>query len=938
MSKGRLLRVWAIIVSAVLALSGVVGITAVSAPAQALSGSDFDPGLIIGDSVFYDFGATDANSLQTFMDQQVPHCKSTLPTNPAPGDFTCLRYYRTDIPAMPASPGRCNAIDAASNQTVAQMLVIIGRACNINPRVLLVTLQKEQGLVTSTNPFWPDSSGNPSTTKPQDYRYQIAMGFACPDTGPCTTFGFFYQVYKAAGQFHWYGNPAGSFTYLKVGSNVNISYQANNPGCGKKTFLLKSQATAALYYYTPYTPNDAALKNLYGSGDKCSAYGNRNFWRYYWDWFGSPIGGGFLLQSATSDVYLITPDPTSGAYVKHRVSDASLATALAPLGPIGRISQDYLDSFPTSSDMNRLVKSATNNYFFVDGGRKYVLSSCDQAATYGLNCATAVQLSAYQLNAMPSSGTLSALVPEAVKQASGPSYLISGGQIHEILDPASVASAGLTLPAFAPVPITAFSYLPWGAPIAKSGELFKNRTNGNMAVIMGGKYYEIDAKTSDDMDFKQWFIDSSGTLRSDSTRTIDSGVQIQSIVQNSTGQRFVLTPLGRRAVAGEAALMAQPNVLPDAVLSQIPLLPNDLKLPFLAKAPAGKNTFFVADQTKRFVPNTAAAVKLSAVTAQPDIQEIPASALQLITSGSTVFGPGTALTDPAGRLLLTDGLANYKIVATPAIAAELGLAKPAKATKTDLLDYTSGGGLGYRVQCGTQQYLALNGKLQPIADAYATALPGKLAALDPTTCANLKIGSTQLGRFVVSPAKLIYLMSAGKRRLVSKSQYESIRGTTPVAFKIDDTLAALWPLGTPMPASYSTVLVNPNDAPVVSPSASPTPITTPVPTASATPTASPKPSVSPKPSASASPTATAAPKPTASASAAPKPSATASPKPTATPKPTPTPTATAKTYTVVAGDNLTKIAIKFGTTIAAIKALNGLTSDTVQLGRVLLIP
>jgi LysM repeat protein len=41
---------------------------------------------------------------------------------------------------------------------------------------------------------------------------------------------------------------------------------------------------------------------------------------------------------------------------------------------------------------------------------------------------------------------------------------------------------------------------------------------------------------------------------------------------------------------------------------------------------------------------------------------------------------------------------------------------------------------------------------------------------------------------------------------------------------------------------------------------------------------------------------------------------------------------------VVAGDNLTKIAVKFGTTIAAIKALNGLTSDTVQLGRVLLIP
>jgi len=51
---------------------------------------------------------------------------------------------------------------------------------------------------------------------------------------------------------------------------------------------LQNQATAGLYNYTPYQPNQAALNNLYGSGDACSAYGNRNFWRIYIDWFGSP--------------------------------------------------------------------------------------------------------------------------------------------------------------------------------------------------------------------------------------------------------------------------------------------------------------------------------------------------------------------------------------------------------------------------------------------------------------------------------------------------------------------------------------------------------------------------------------------------------------------------------------------------------------------------
>ena len=922
MSKSRPNRIWAFVTAVALALSGLVGLSVTvqqQAPAKALSGSSFDPGLIIGDSVFYDFGATDAQSLQAFMDQQVPNCKSTLPRNPNPGDFTCLRYYRTDIPAMAADPSRCDAIAATPNQTVAQMLVIIGRACNINPRVLLVTLQKEQGLVTSTNPYWPDSSGGPSTTKPQDYRYQIAMGFNCPDSAPCSTFGFFYQVYKAASQFHWYGNPAGSFTYLKVGKDVSVAYQANKASCGRRTFTLKSQATAALYYYTPYTPNQAALSNLYGSGDSCSAYGNRNFWRYYWDWFGSPVGGGFLLQSSSSAVYLITPDPASGNYVKHRVGDPALVKAYAPLGPIGQISQDYLDSFATSSDMNRLVKSATGGYYFVDGGRKYVVSSCDQATNYGLNCATAVQLSANQLNALPSSGTVSALVPDAAGQSAGATYLITAGVKHEILDAASVAAAGINLPVISPVGITAFSYLPWGAPIAKDGELFTNRTTGTDSTIMDGKYYAIDAKTSADMDFKQWFTPTTGTLSAVSLATIDSGTTIQSIVQDTSGRRYLLTPAGRRAVVGDNALMLAPAQLPDSVLKKIPLLANDLIEPFLAKAAAGKSTYYVSAQTKRAVFNASAAVKLSALTSDPTVQVLPASALDLISSGSSIFAPGTALLDSYGHIFVTDDLTGYRQIANQLLATEFGFGKQLKVTKADLSDYSSLGTLSYRITCGTQQYLAVNGIWQPINDAYAAAYPGKPVQLADNTCAYLKKGTTALGRFVVSPLKLIYLMSAGKRRLVSQKQYEELRGTTPTAFKIDATLATILPLGVAMAASYKTPIANPDDlapAPTATPTATPmaTPLVTPKPTAST--------SASPKPT--ATPTATATPKPSSSA--------------TPTPNPTATPATATKTYTVVSGDTLTKIALKFGVTVTAIKTANSLTSDVIQLGQKLLIP
>jgi LysM repeat protein len=50
------------------------------------------------------------------------------------------------------------------------------------------------------------------------------------------------------------------------------------------------------------------------------------------------------------------------------------------------------------------------------------------------------------------------------------------------------------------------------------------------------------------------------------------------------------------------------------------------------------------------------------------------------------------------------------------------------------------------------------------------------------------------------------------------------------------------------------------------------------------------------------------------------------------------PANSSKTYTVVAGDTLGGIATRFKTTVAKLKALNKLTSDTIQVGQVLDVP
>jgi LysM repeat protein len=65
----------------------------------------------------------------------------------------------------------------------------------------------------------------------------------------------------------------------------------------------------------------------------------------------------------------------------------------------------------------------------------------------------------------------------------------------------------------------------------------------------------------------------------------------------------------------------------------------------------------------------------------------------------------------------------------------------------------------------------------------------------------------------------------------------------------------------------------------------------------------------------------------------------ASPTPSATEKPTEAPASVApQTYRVKEGDTLSAIATRFGTSVSAIQAANGLGSDVINIGQVLVIP
>ena len=159
-----------------------------------------------------------------------------------------------------------------TGQTAAHIIWQAAQDYSINPQVLIVLLQKEQSLITDTYP---------STLE-----YTKATGFCVPDFGPCNDPqpGLIKQVRKAASLFREVLD--GGWTNYPIGNNY-IQYNPNT-ACGGTNVYIENRATSALYRYTPYQPNAHAMGGGSSSAyPQCGAFGNRNFYNYFTDWFGS---------------------------------------------------------------------------------------------------------------------------------------------------------------------------------------------------------------------------------------------------------------------------------------------------------------------------------------------------------------------------------------------------------------------------------------------------------------------------------------------------------------------------------------------------------------------------------------------------------------------------------------------------------------------------
>ena len=217
--------------------------------ASAATAPPFVPELVISDDVFRASSSLSASDIQAFLERYTGVLDTTLAPRHSDGTM----------------------------QPVSLLIAEVSAEFNVNPKVLLVMLQKEQSLITKTAPS--------QTT------LDWALGFGCYDGSTPETRD---PKYKGLGNQIWYAARALD-AYAETSwvpgqkRTVCVNCVTASPAILNYEFVARNLATYKLYVYTPHSHGPTS--DIYG--------GNYLFWTIYWKYFEE----GPLADPAVKPVY-----------------------------------------------------------------------------------------------------------------------------------------------------------------------------------------------------------------------------------------------------------------------------------------------------------------------------------------------------------------------------------------------------------------------------------------------------------------------------------------------------------------------------------------------------------------------------------------------------------------------------------------------------------
>jgi hypothetical protein len=302
----------------ILLITGYLLLVSGAAPALA----DFNPNFIISDSELIEYDSMNMEQIQEFLENK--------------------NSYLADY------------VDPTVRITSAQAIYDSAHLHQINPKYILVLLQKEQSLIQDGNP----------TQDQLDWAtgYGICDGCKKTDAAVQKYKGFVNQVDWGAGGTRYYFDHPGEFTY-QVGQTYNIS---DTNGSAMQVTIVNN-ATRSLYIYTPHI------------------HGNQNFYNIWQNWFSTSYFDGSLLQDAESGgIYLIRDGK------KHPfLSKSAFLSRYPSFDRIVVVNPADLDNYPTGQAIEypnySLLQIPTGGIYLLDDDTLRPIASKEAFRLLGFN-------------------------------------------------------------------------------------------------------------------------------------------------------------------------------------------------------------------------------------------------------------------------------------------------------------------------------------------------------------------------------------------------------------------------------------------------------------------------------------------------------------------------------------------------------------------------
>ncbi|KKQ28125.1 MAG: hypothetical protein US42_C0002G0080 [Candidatus Magasanikbacteria bacterium GW2011_GWC2_37_14] len=234
---------------------------------------------------------------------------------------------------------------------------------NINPKYLLVKLQKEQSLITNTSPTEKQLDGATG--------YGITDGCGWECASYLNNKGFGKQVDAAAGIIRWYYDHVDTEPWIRRANQTNI--------IDNQIIIPQNNATAFLYTYTPHIQ------------------GNKNFWKLWNQWFGQIYPNGTLIKGFnSSSVYLIQEGQ------KREITSMSVLQSRFDSKLIVTMPNTEIENLPTGPAItfaNYSILKQGNNYYLVDFDTIRPFDSAETVRKIGYNPQEFIEVEKDDLNA-----------------------------------------------------------------------------------------------------------------------------------------------------------------------------------------------------------------------------------------------------------------------------------------------------------------------------------------------------------------------------------------------------------------------------------------------------------------------------------------------------------------------------------------------------------